>query len=443
MAQPGLEAMKTNIEEITQVKRRIDVEIGPEEVSKKLDQAYRELSKKAKVKGFRPGKIPRTILERYYSKQVLSDVKSDLIEESLSRVVTENNLVPLGNPVLEDGAIGPGESLKYSVLLEVRPEFELKQYLGMSVEKEILNVSEVDVDKKLEEIRDAHATLTSIADDREIRAGDYVVIDYEGSLNNKAINGIDGQDFLIHVGSKSFYPDIESALIGLKKGAEKEIDIEFKEDFHDMRLAGNRVTFAVRVKELKQKELPELNEDFIKGLANNIESLSDLRKRVKEEITLQEERRIDREVKKRLLKTITDSVDFELPQAPIEQEIERSMAAIKQNFLLRGTPFESTGLSEENMREDLRNGAKQKVKEDLVLSKIAEMENINLEEHEIMAGFRKLGAQTGRDPALLQKYYEENNLIGSYRNQLLVEKILNHCLEGAKITEVKEISEEA
>jgi trigger factor len=110
---------------------------------------------------------------------------------------------------------------------------------------------------------------------------------------------------------------------------------------------------------------------------------------------------------------------------------------------LRGTPFESTGLSEENMREDLRNGAEQKVKEDLVLSKIAEMENINLEEHEIMAGFRKLGAQTGRDPALLQKYYEENNLIGSYRNQLLVEKILNHCLEGAKITQVKEISEEA
>ncbi len=435
--------MQTNIEEISQVKRRIDVEIAPDEVNRRLDQAYRELSKRVKMRGFRPGKIPRRILEQYYSKQVLSDVKSDLIEESLSRVVEENNLLPLGKPSLEDGAIRPGESFRYTVLLEVRPEFELKDYMSISVEKEVLNVSEDDVDKKLEEIREAHASLTSVAEEREIRDGDYVVIDYEGFWNDKPIKGIEGQDFLIHVGDKSFYPEIESAVIGLKKTAERDIEIEFNEDFHDTRLAGKKVRFAVRVKEIKQKELPELNEDFAKRLGNNIESLSDLRKRVKDDITLQEERRIDRELKRRLLKKIADSVDFELPQAAVEQEIERSMAAIKRNFLLRGTQFESTGLSEKKMREDLRNGAEQNVKEDLVLSKIADMENITIEEHEIMSGFRKLADQTGRDPALLQKYYEENNLIDGFRNQLLVEKILNHCLEGAKIVEVKEISDQS
>lgn len=431
--------MERNIEEISQVKRRIDVEIEAEEVNKKLDQAYRELSKRVKVKGFRPGKVPRRILEQYYSKQILSDVKSDLIEESLSKVIEETKLFPLGRPSLEDGAIRPGESFKYTIHMEVKPDFKLKHYMGISVEKEILNVSEDDVDKKLEEIRETHANLTSINEHREIQDGDYVIIDYEGFWNEKPLKEIKGQDFLIHVGSKNFYPEIESGIVGLRKGAEKNIEIDFKEDFHDKRLAGKGVTFSITIKDIKKKELPELDDDFAKGLGSDIESLSDLRMRVKEDITLQEERRIDRELKNRLLKKITDSVGFELPEAAVENEIERSIARIKQNFLLRGAQFESAGVSEEKMREDLRKGAEEKVKENLVLSKIADIENISIEEHEISKGFQKLAAHTGKDLATLQRYYEENNLVDSFKNQLLVEKILNHCVQGAKLTEVKEI----
>ena len=435
--------METNIEEISQVKRRIDVEIEAEEVNKKLDQAYRELSKKVKVKGFRPGKVPRRILEQYYSKHILSDVKSDLIEESFSKVIEETKLFPLGRPSLEDGAIRPGESFKYTIHMEVKPDFELKDYAGISVEKEILNVSEDDVDKKLEEIRDAHASLTSITENREIRNSDYVTIDYEGFWNEKPLKDMKGQESLIHVGSKNFYPEIESGIVGLKKGAEKNIEIDFKEDFHDKRLAGKRITFSITIRDLKKKELPELNDDFAKALGSDMKSFSDLRMRVKEDITLQEERRIDRELKKRLLKKITDSVDFELPEVAVENEIERSIATIKQNFLLRGVRFESAGISEEKMREDLRKGAEQKVKEDLVLSKIANLENISIEEREISESFQRLAAQTGKDLATLQRYYEENDLVDSFRNQLLVEKVLNHCVQDAKITEVKEIPRES
>ena len=435
--------METNIEEISQVKRRIDVEIEAEEVNKKLDQAYREISKRVKVKGFRPGKVPRRILEQYYSKQILSDVKSDLIEKSFSKVIEETKLFPLGRPSLEDGAIRPGESFKYTIHMEVKPDFELKDYMGIPAEKEILNVSEDDVDKKLEEIREAHANLTSITEHREIQDADYVIIDYEGFWNEKPLKDVKGQDSLIHVGSKSFYPEVESGMVGLKKGAEKNIEIDFKEDFHDKRLAGKRVTFSITIKDIKKKELPELNDDFAKGLGSDIKSFSDLRIRVKEDITLQEERRIDRELEKRLLRKITDSVDFELPEIAVENEIERSIAMIKQNFLMRGAQFESAGISEEKMREDFRKGAEEKVKEDLVLSKIADSEDIGIEEHEVREGFQKLAAETRRDLATLQRYYEENNLVDSFKNQLLVEKILNHCVQGAKITEVKKIPRES
>ena len=433
--------METNIEEISQVKRRIDVEIDAGEVTKKLDKAYRELSKKAKVRGFRPGKVPRRILEQYYSQQVLSDVKSDLIEASFSQVLEKSNLYPLGKPSLEDGVMKPGESFKYTIVMEVRPDFELKDYMRISVEKEIVNVSDDDVDKRLEEIREAHANLNPITTDRKIGDGDYVVIDLEAFWNNKPLKDLNAQDVLIQVGSGNFYPEIESGLLGLKKGSNRDITIAFKEDFHDIRLAGKDVVFSINIKDIKEKELPKLNNQFAKGLGGDIKSVAGLKKKVKEDLFAQEARRVDAELKKRLLKKITDSVDFELPQVAVEGEIERSLAALKQNLMLRGTRFEATGLSEEKMREDLRKGAEQKVKEDLVLGKIADLENIDLDEATIREGFKNLAAQTGRDMAQLRRYYEENHLMDSFRNQLLVEKILNHCVHGANITEVERISE--
>jgi trigger factor len=435
--------MEMNIEEISQVKRRIDVEIDAGEVTTKLDQAYRELSKKAKVKGFRPGKVPRRILEQYYSQQVLSDVKSDLIEKSFSQVLEKSNLYPLGKPSLEDGVMKQGESFKYTIVMEVKPNFELKDYRGISVEKEIVNVSEDDVDKKLEEIREAHANLNPITTDREIRDGDYVIIDFEAFSNKEPLKDLNGQDILIQVGSGNFYPEIESGLLGLRKGSGREIAATFKEDFQDNRLAGKAVVFSVHIKDIKEKELPKLNNNFAKSLGGDIKSLAGLRKRVKQDIILQEERRVDRELKKRLLKKIADFVEFELPQAAVEEEIERSIATFKQNLMLRGARFESTGLSEEKMREDLREGAEQRVKEDLVLGKIADLEKIDLDEDTIREGFKNLAAQTGRDMAQLRTYYEENRLMNSFRNQLLVEKILNHCVQGANITEVAQLSEKS
>jgi len=435
--------METNIEEISQVKRQINVEIKTEEVTKKLDQAYNELSKRAKVKGFRPGKTPRKILEQYYAKEIMTDVKNDLIKESFSKVIEETKLFPLGNPSIEDEAIRPGKSFKYTILMEIRPDFELKEYMGISVEKEILNISEDNADKKLEEIREAHAQLVSINEERGIKEGDYVIIDYECTWKDKPIKEIEGKDFMIHVGDKNFYPEIESGIKELKKAEKKDINIDFREDFRDRRLANKNVTFHIKVEDIKKKDLPDLNDDFARSLGKEFKTLADLRERVTKEITLQEEKRIDSELKKRILKKITAKVDFELPQAMVENEIEYSIASIKQNFLRAGSKLESAGISEDSMRQDLKLAAEEKVKEELILGKIADLEDVKLEDSDIRDGFQELAAQTGQDLTLLQQYYEKNNLMDSFRNQLLIEKILNHLVQGAKISEVQEISDKS
>jgi trigger factor len=432
--------MQTHVEEISQVKRRITVEIEAEKVGLRYDQALRELSKRAKIKGFRPGKTPRRIIEQYYGSQISNEVKGDLIRESFSEAIEESGLTPLDSPSIEDGALRHGEPFTYTIEMDVRPVFELKDYMGIPVEKEIAEISEDRVEERLEELREIHAQLVSVDEGRGVQEGDYAVIDYTGLLNGKPLRDMTGSDFMVLVGSRHFYPDLETGIVGMKKDQEKEIEVNFNADLADKRLAGRSVVFKVKIKDIKKKDLPELNDEFAKSLGDEFPSLSLLRDRVKEELVLQEENRVEREARSRLLKKIAGTVDFELPLSLVEREINRSVASIKQSILHSGSRLDTAGISEEAMRDELRPIAENTVKEDLVLDTIAEIENITVEEQDIRDGFQRLAGQTGKDPAALDRFYETNDLMDSFRNQLLKEKALNHLMQGAKITKVKQLS---
>ena len=434
--------MKTRVEEISEVKRKINVEIDAEEVTKSIDKAYSQLSRKAKVKGFRPGKAPRKILEQYYGKQVVNDVKSDLIRESFPKVLDETKLFPLGEPSIEDELINPDNIFRYAIFMEVKPEFEIKNYMGISVDKEVLNISEETVDKSIEKIRKSHAKLISIEEDRGIIEQDRVIINYEGFWKDKPIKDIKGQEFMVHVGSGNFYKEVESGIVGLKKGDEKDIEIDLDENFSDSRLAGKLVNFNIVIIDIKKEDLPELNDDFAKVLGDNFESLADLRQKVTEEITLQEEKRIDSELKKRLIGKISDSVNFELPQILVESEINHSINSLKEGFSQNGMTMESTGISESKMRQELIKPSEVKIKEELVLDAIARLEAITVEEKDIGDSFDSLSGRTGSDPALIRQYYESNNLMNSFEAQILAEKTLNHLVKGAIINDVTEIQKE-
>jgi len=434
--------MKTRVEEISEVKRKINVEIDAEEVTKSIDKAYSQLSRKAKVKGFRPGKAPRKILEQYYGKQVVNDVKSDLIRESFPKVLDETKLFPLGEPSIEDELINPDNIFRYAIFMEVKPKFEIKNYMGISVDKEVLNISEETVDKSIEKIRKSHAKLISIEEDRGIIEQDRVIINYEGFWKGKPIKDIKGQEFMVHVGSGNFYKEVESGIVGLKKGDEKDIEIDLDENFSDSRLAGKLVNFNIVIIDIKKEDLPELNDNFAKVLGDNFESLADLRQKVTEEITLQEEKRIDSELKKRLIGKISDSVNFELPQILVESEINHSINSLKEGFSQNGMTMESTGISESKMRQEFIKPSEVKIKEELVLDAIARLEAITVEEKDIGDAFDSLSGRTGSDPALIRQYYESNNLMNSFEAQILAEKTLNHLVKGAIINDVTEIQKE-
>ena len=426
--------MRTNLEDITSVKKKLSVEIESEEVDRKFNKVYKELGKQVKIPGFRPGKVPRKILERHIGSQVTEDVAKDLINETFPGALDEVKTFPLGVPTLEKETLKQGQDFKYSAIMEVRPQFEIDKYLGLEVEKETFSVTEQDVQDQLAQIRNAHGTLTSIDSDRAIKKNDHVVLDYQGFEKGQPIEEIHASNFLLKVGGNDFHPKFEESLIGLKKDGEAEIKVEFESGYPHTKLAGKTVDFKVKILDIKKMVLPELNDEFAQNLGADLKDLKDLNNKVRETILAQEEKRIDSELKQNLLKKISDSVDFELPQTLVEAEIEQVVENVKQNLIRSGSNLEKTGLSEEKLRKDFRPASEKRVKNLLILGEIAKQEKLAVNEEDLNRGFKDLAASTGQDAETLRKYYQARNLMDALEEKLLEEKTLNYLVENATIS---------
>ncbi len=435
--------MKTNLEDISSVKKKLSVEIESEEVEKKINAAYRELGKRAKVAGFRPGKVPRKILERRFGGDVTEDVTRDLINESFPKAIEEINTFPLGIPLFEKEALKQGQDFKYIAVMEVRPQFEVKDYLGLEVEKEKCSVSEEDVKARIEQIRMANGKLNSIDHDRPVEKDDYVVLDYEAFEGDRFLEDIKASNFLLKVGSNDFHPQFERGLIGLKKDGEAEIEVKFEDSYYHAKLAGKHLKFKVKVIDIKEMTLPEMSDEFARNLGADFEDLDDFRKKVRETIYKQEEKRIDRELKERLLNTIAENLDIECPQILIESEINYAVENFKQGLIRSGSSLDKTGITEEKLIEDFRPVSEKRVKDMLVLEKIAKQDKITVNDEDLAEGYKNLAANMGQDPEIVRQYYEARNLVDTLKDRLIEEKTLNYLVENAKILEVErdELSE--
>ncbi len=403
--------MRTNLEEISQVKKKLTVEVDAELVDKKLNEAYNVLKKRARVKGFRPGKVPRKILERYFGPQVVDDVTRGLVSETLPKAVEEVQAFPLGTPIIE--------------------------HEGIEIEKEILSVTEDDVNRQLEDIRKANGELKPVQENRGIQEDDHVVIEYEAFEGDRALEDVRADNFMIRVGSHEFHKEVEDALIGLRSGESTVVEVAFADDYASPRLAGKKVLFKIKVKEIKTLSLPELTDDFARSLGAEFKDLETLKAKIREQLVEKEEKRIDLDLKKRLLEKISDSVDFELPESLVESEIRYGIETTKQNLERIGSSMEKVGLTEEKLREELRPASEKRVKQLLILGEIARQKDLSISEEELSEGFKEMGEKLGQDPEMLRRYYEGRQLVDAFREKLLEEKTLNYLLKAATIKDVE------
>ncbi|SPD72018.1 Trigger factor [uncultured Desulfobacterium sp.] len=429
--------MKTTFEDISSIKKKMTVEIESGNVDQKINEAYRELGKRARVPGFRPGKVPRKILEQRFGDDIADDVTKNLIGDSFPQAVSDVNVTPLGTPLIEKEIVKQGQPFTYSVIMEIRPKFEVKDYLGVEVEKELYEITDEAVSSRVEQIRQSNGKLQSVEEDRPVKNDDHVVLDYVSFEGETPLDDVKASNFLLKVGSNNFHPKFEEGLVGLKKQDEAGIKVDFEGNYYHSKLAGKSILFKVKVIDIKQMVLPELNDEFAKNLGAGFNTMEELKANIKESLAKQEEKRVEEQMRGRLIAKIAKGVDFEIPQVLVESELDYAIETYKQNLAWSGSSLEKVGISEEKLRADMRPVTERRVKEMLVIEEIAQQDKITVNDEDMENKFKELAAGMGQTPAVIRQYYEAKNLMESLRYKLAEEKTLNYLVQNARIQSVE------
>jgi len=420
------------IEEINPVKKRISVEIPWEEVKKELDAAYRTVGKKARAKGFRPGKTPRHILETYFREDAEGEAVSNLVQRSFEEAVQANSLQPVARPEIDQNGIQPEKSFTYSATLEVEPVVEPRGYIGMELSREDASVTDRDVEERLEELRHMYSSLQDVEGDRPVQNGDFLLIDFEGKLGTEPRKELTEAGFRIEVGSKRLVPGFEDALVGMRKGESKEFTVRFPENYHIKDFAEQDITFHVTVRDVKVKVLPALDDQFIKNFERyeNIEALrDDLRKSLAEEKSVRAKDALRKAINDRLL----DANPFEVPEAFVERQILGMMIEYQRRMVINGMDPENAAKVAANLHDQFRGEAARLVRTGILLRKIAEKEAIAVDDAEIDARIREMAGRYGRDFGTMKASYETDNLTEHLKDQILEEKTLDFIESRANI----------
>lgn len=354
--------------------------------------------KDAKVDGFRKGHVPADVLEKKFKKEIEGEILNHIISEEYRKAVEENNLSPIADIKLEKYENNE-DNVEVVFTIPVLPEINLGDYKSVKVEKEALDVNDEKVNAEIEIMRSNAGKLKEVADDEVAQDKDVTNINFEGFIDGEAFDGGKAEGFDLTLGSKSFIDTFEDQIVGHKKGDEFDVNVTFPEEYHAENLKGKPAVFKVKVNSIKRKEEAELNEDLAKELG--YDSVEDLKAKTRENLIKREEARIENEYRGKVVDAVVDSINFEIPEAVVEREIQFQINRFAQQLQMQGMSlnqyFEMTGQDIEKMRESIKESAEKSVKRDLVLTEIAKAENVEATEEEVNAELDRTALMYGMD----------------------------------------------
>jgi trigger factor len=427
--------MKVEVYEQGACARRLEVEIAPDNVKKELDQAYRELAKKVSIRGFRKGKVPRPVLERYHRSSVEDEVLQKLIPNSFEQAVKEQGLRAVGQPKVDEIKLDADKVLRFTATVEVLPEITLQAYGGWELTKEVREVTDADVDRELRELQDRHASLVSIDEDRPAQEGDYVLISFEGFRDGQPVQGSKADNYALVIGAKAVVENVDRGLVGMRRGESRQIPVQFPPTYHNTTLAGQEVVFHVTLNEIKERVLPEPNDEFAKevGGVDTIEALKDKLRQNQEAAADREARRTLHEA---IVSRLIDANPFELPPGMVEAETEMLLEDLQRQ--LRSRPGDATPAQiTEDVRERLREQAVTRIRRELLIEEIAKREGIAVEDSDVEADLQRLAERTEQRVEYIRRQMEQAGALTSLRRNILADKVLDMVATRCTVTEVK------
>lgn len=403
----------------------IEFTMGKEQFNAELDKAYKQNAKKFKVPGFRAGMVPRAVVEQTYGEGVLYEfVIENTVDEAYRTAVEENNLEIVSRPELDIKQIGKDKDFVFVVNVCVKPEATVKDYKGIEVKKVSTRVTKKDVDAEIEKIREKNARIVTV-EDRELKEGDISVIDFEGFVDGVAFEGGKGENFELTIGSGQFIPGFEDQMVGMKKDETRDVNVKFPEQYHSAELAGKDATFKVVLHEIKEKVLPEVDDEFAKDVSE-FDTLEDYKKDLNKKVKAEKEARAKAEMEQEAIEKFIEKVEVTIPEGMIDSEVDKMVEEMNANLSYQGLNIDQylqyIGISLEDYKKEMRGQAEKRIKLSLGLEVIAKEEKVEVTDDEIDARIKELAAQYGNkdDDSLLKNENARNYM----KQQLSQDKVM-------------------
>jgi trigger factor len=425
-----VENMKVTVEDISPVKKKLHIQVQPDAIAKEMEKAVADVAKKAKIPGFRPGKAPKTVVERHYQAEIESEVMNRLISESYLQAVRENNLSPVEMPNITNiSPLQKNEPLNFTAQVEVRPRFTLGTYEGIEVPEAPVTVTDEEVVQTIDRLREMYAQL-EVVEGAPLDASHTAIIDFEGFREGKPIEGAKAQDHMLALGTGSLIPGFEEQLTGMNKGETREIDVNFPADYTSRDLAGKDAKFTVTLKEIKKKALPELNDEFAKDIGDH-KNVDELKARIREDLEIRKKNEQASAQREELMKKLVEAHDFDVPEGMVERELMGMARSQATRMARQGMDLQTFDIAA--FRERNKDLAVKRVKGLLLMEAIAEREKIEVSPDEMNAAMAAAARSTGQKLEAVRKYYEDQEGgMDNLRMSLLQEKTLAHLLSKAK-----------
>jgi trigger factor len=427
------------IEEISPVKKKLSFEIPWEDTKKVLDDIYRKISKTAKVRGFRPGKIPRPVLEKFYKDHAEEEAMTQLFNQHFWDALKVHAIDPVSRPEIDQQGIEPEKAFAFSATVEIEPVFDPEGYVGLEIDREEVEVTDADMEAKLKELQEMYSTMEEISEDSEVVSGKHVVIDFQGAVEGQSLKELKADDYLLEIGSQTFITGFEDQLLGMKRGETREVAIKFPDEYHHKDVAGKDAIFTVTLKNIKEKQIPEINEEFVKNF-EQYNTLDELRDALRKDIELQKQEQADGNMSMAMMEKLIEKNPIVAPESLVERQILSMMADTRWRMSMQGIDADKAAKILPQYHDLYKGDATRIVQTLLLMKRIGEKENISVSDEELSERIRELAEKRGQSYESFLASLAKDDMMENIRAELANKKVMNFIEEKATISIVKKES---
>jgi len=424
--------MKVQVEELSPIERKLSIEVDNQQVLRELDRAYSSLGRQVKIPGFRPGKVPRRILEQRFSEQVKDEVAQTLVQRAYVEAIQQHNVEVVSNPQITNASpVQPEQPFTFEARVEVRPKVEPKDYEGLELTREDVTVGDDKIDERIQRMRETMGRLEPIEDRDVAQAGDYAQIDFDALVDGKEFPGSKAENITVEIVEGDLIQGNVKELEGVKVGDKKEVDYTFGDDYPVEEVRGKSAKFTLTLKALKRQVTPELNDEFAKEVGGG-ETLEELRNKVRKQLEQSLKTQAEQKEREQLIARLLEKNTFDVPRSMVDRAVDLMLRGALRNMAQSGIDPRQLNVDFDSLREEIRPRAENEVKGTLLLEAIAQKENLNASDEDIEKKLESLAEENSVALSQVRKQFKDGEAAESLAMRIREEKTIEFLKSRAK-----------